>query len=223
MMVEMKVSGLTMDPLTNMPILVLKDETGSQVVPIWIGLIEASAIATELERIQLARPMTHDLLHQMLTRLSVRVDRVEVTDVRDSTFFASIFLVGPTREPIEIDSRPSDAVALALRAGAPILVAKRVIERAGKAEVRPSGQAARGAKIIPLRPDAAADPAPPRKRAGVSMSARRGGQPTPVPVRDEPRARATLEPEVAIADALADNPASLLENLPDEDFPKWKM
>lgn len=134
-MIEMKVAALSMDPFTNMPIIVLKDDSGRHAVPIWVGLIEASAIVTQLEEIQLARPMTHDLLKEMLEKLGARVDRVEVTDVQDDTFYATIHLVsapaaGHDGRATAIDSRPSDAIALALRTGAPIWVAPKVIERA---------------------------------------------------------------------------------------------
>jgi len=124
-MIEMKVSALSMDPFTNMPILLLKDETGQHALPIWVGLIEASAIVTELEEIHLARPMTHDLIRDILGKVGAHVDRVEVTDVHEDTFFAQIHLrtecAGKTKR-FSVDARPSDAIALALRTGAPILV-----------------------------------------------------------------------------------------------------
>ncbi len=128
MMIEMKVTGLTIDPFTNMPIIILKDMEEKSALPIWIGLIEASAIATELEKIKLARPMTHDLMKNVLGVLGVRVIKVEVNDLCDNTFYARIFL---TREDKEfmIDARPSDAIALALRVGAPIYVDRKVIEK----------------------------------------------------------------------------------------------
>lgn len=134
MMIEMKVAGLTIDPFTNMPIIILKDLESRNAVPIWIGLIEASAIATELEKIQLSRPMTHDLLKNILSALGVRVTKIEVNDLRDNTFFASIFLDREGRV-LEIDSRPSDAIALALRTGATIYIAKEVIEKARKVDL----------------------------------------------------------------------------------------
>src|SRR3990167_799221 len=125
MLVEMKVTGLTIDPFTNMPIIILKDMDEKSALPIWIGLIEASAIATELEKIKLARPMTHDLLKNILQALSVRVERVEVNDLADNTFYARIHLTGGDRDHV-IDSRPSAAIALALRVGAPIYVDRSV-------------------------------------------------------------------------------------------------
>src|SRR5437667_240336 len=135
MMVEVKVAGLTIDPFTNMPIIILKDLDNRAAVPIWIGLIEASAIATELEKIQLSRPMTHDLLKNILGALDVRVSRVEVTDLRDNTFFASIHLDRDGGR-MEIDSRPSDAIALALRTGASIFMSEEVMDKARKVDLQ---------------------------------------------------------------------------------------
>ena len=128
MMIEMKVTGLTIDPFTNMPIIILKDLEEKNALPIWIGLIEASAIATELEKIQLSRPMTHDLLRNILTTLKVEVLKVEVSDLSDNTFYARIHLKAGG-EKFDIDSRPSDAIALALRTSAPIFVDRKVIEK----------------------------------------------------------------------------------------------
>lgn len=128
MLIEMKVTGLTIDPFTSMPIIILKDREETCALPIWIGLIEASAIATELEKIQLSRPMTHDLLKNILDSVGIGVDRVAVTDLQDNTFFAKIILKkGDVLT--ELDSRPSDAIAIALRTGAPIFVEKKVIEK----------------------------------------------------------------------------------------------
>jgi hypothetical protein len=125
---EMKVSGLTIDPFTNTPIIILKDLEEKNVLPIWIGLLEASAIATELENIQLPRPMTHDLVRNILDRLKVEVKKVEMVDLRDNTFFATLHLT-VSGKTIIIDSRPSDAIALALRTKAPIFVNEKVIEK----------------------------------------------------------------------------------------------
>jgi bifunctional DNase/RNase len=133
--VEMKVTSLTIDPFTNMPILILKDLQGRDAVPIWIGLIEASAIASELEKIELSRPMTHDLMKTILGTVGVVVDRVEVTDLRDNTFYASIFLRRDSHSFV-IDSRPSDAIALALRTGSTIRVARKVIEKSRTIDLR---------------------------------------------------------------------------------------
>jgi uncharacterized protein len=128
-MLEMTVSQLTVDPFTNMPILILKDHAGAEALPIWIGLLEASAIATELEKIALDRPMTHDLLKTVIGESGLKVECIEIHDVKNNTFYAAIRLVGPRGRAIQLDSRPSDAIALALRTGAPIRVAKKVLER----------------------------------------------------------------------------------------------
>jgi bifunctional DNase/RNase len=136
MLIDMRVASLTVDPFTNMPIVVLKCEEGRQSVAIWIGMIEASAIATELDRIELDRPMTHDLMASMLERCSVRVDRIEVHDLRDNTFYATVYLRQPDGEVIALDARPSDAIALALRAHAPIRVAQKVVDKARKIDLR---------------------------------------------------------------------------------------
>ena len=130
---EMKVSGLTMDPQTNTPIVVLKDPTSETSLPIWIGLLEATAIATELEQVQFSRPMTHDLLKNIMSHLGVKVDRVEVCDLRDNTFYAWIYLEVNGKET-RIDARPSDALAIALRVNARIYVDEKVIEKSGKLE-----------------------------------------------------------------------------------------
>ena len=126
MEVEMKIRGLMMDPVTNMPIVVLKDVQGQAILPIWVGVYEANAIALEIEKVQTPRPMTHDLLFDMLGELEVACTRVSVTELRENTFYASITLSVNGRE-VEIDSRPSDALALAVRSGAPIFAAEDVI------------------------------------------------------------------------------------------------
>lgn len=139
MLVEMKVTGLTIDPFTNMPIIILKDMEEKSALPIWIGLIEASAIATELEKIHLSRPMTHDLIKNVLQALEVKVEKVEVNDLCDNTFYARIYLMKEGREFV-IDSRPSDAIALALRSGAPIFVDKKVIEKSRHVDLATEGK-----------------------------------------------------------------------------------
>ncbi len=132
--IEMKVTGLTIDPFTSMPIIILKDLEEKYALPIWIGLIEASAIATELENIKLARPMTHDLVKNMLESLEVNMEKVEVNDLSDNTFYARIVLTSSGRE-ISMDARPSDAIALALRTKTPIFVAKKVIDKSRKIDL----------------------------------------------------------------------------------------
>lgn len=128
MFIEMKVSGLTMDPITNTPIVILKDMEEKKAIPIWIGIFEASAIATEIEKITFSRPMTHDLINELLKVLKAEVSRVEIHDLRNNTFFANLHLLREG-DGIVVDARPSDAIAIALRAGAPIFVDERVIEK----------------------------------------------------------------------------------------------
>jgi bifunctional DNase/RNase len=129
MLIEMTIKGLMVDPVTNMPIVILKDRAGARILPIWVGIFEANAIALQIENIATPRPMTHDLLRNVITDLDGRVDRVVVTDVKDNTFFAIIHLT-VKGERVVVDSRPSDAIALALRARAPILVEEAVIDSA---------------------------------------------------------------------------------------------
>jgi bifunctional DNase/RNase len=129
MLIEMTIKGLMVDPVTNMPIVILKDRGGARILPIWVGIFEANAIALQIENIATPRPMTHDLLRNVIADLDGRVDRVVVTDVKDNTFFAIIHLT-VKGERVVVDSRPSDAIALALRARAPILVEEAVIDSA---------------------------------------------------------------------------------------------
>jgi bifunctional DNase/RNase len=128
MLIKMKVAGLTIDPLTNTPIVILKDMDEKKAIPIWIGLFEASAIATELEKITFSRPMTHDLMYEILKAVKIEIIKIEIHDLRNNTFFANIHLL-KDGEIIVIDSRPSDAIALALRANATIFVDEKVIEK----------------------------------------------------------------------------------------------
>jgi uncharacterized protein len=127
MEVEMKIRGLMMDPVTNMPIVVLKDAQGTAVLPIWVGIYEANAIALEIEKVQTPRPMTHDLLRNVFLGLDVRVQKVVVNDLKDDTFYALIW-VERNGEIFSIDSRPSDALALALRVDCPIFVEDEVLK-----------------------------------------------------------------------------------------------
>ena len=125
--VLMNVGGLTLDPSTKTPIVILRDDENKVNLPIWIGLLEATAIATELEGIQMARPMTHDLLRNLIGELGATVESIEISDLRDNTYYAVIHLrVGDTARTI--DSRPSDAISLALRSKSPIYVARKEIE-----------------------------------------------------------------------------------------------
>jgi bifunctional DNase/RNase len=127
MEVEMKIRGLMMDPVTNMPIVVLKDPAGDAVLPIWVGIYEANAIALEIEKVATPRPMTHDLIKNLLTGLDTRVHKVVVTELRDDTFFAVIWMEREGRV-ISIDSRPSDALAIAMRLDCPIFVEDDVLK-----------------------------------------------------------------------------------------------
>ena len=129
MEVEMKIKGLMIDPITNMPIIILRDTAGEAVLPIWVGIFEANAIALELEKIAPPRPMTHDLLRDVITGLGARIQRIAVTELKENTFYALIHLSQNGRS-LQVDARPSDAIALALRAKAPIFVETSVIEMA---------------------------------------------------------------------------------------------
>jgi bifunctional DNase/RNase len=127
MEIEMKIRGLMMDPVTNMPIVVLKDAGGSAILPIWVGIYEANAIALEIEKVQTPRPMTHDLLKNLLLGLNVRVHKVVVNDLKDDTFYALIWMERDG-QMMSVDSRPSDALALALRLDCPIFVEEDVLK-----------------------------------------------------------------------------------------------
>jgi bifunctional DNase/RNase len=132
-LVPMSIKGLMLDPVSNAPIVVLKDDEDKFFLPIWVGIFEANAIALQLENIATPRPMTHDLLRNMIAELDARVTRIVINDLRDSTFFAQIRLLinrGGGDRMLEIDARPSDAIALALRTEAPIYVAQSVLEQA---------------------------------------------------------------------------------------------
>lgn len=123
----MTVGGLTLDPVTKTPIVILRDPDNKLNLPIWIGLLEATSMATELEGIKMARPMTHDLLRTFLDEMGATVEWVEVTELRDNTYYAMIYLRVGDRQ-LKMDSRPSDAISLALRTKSPIYVAKAVLE-----------------------------------------------------------------------------------------------
>jgi len=125
--IQMSVGGLTLDPVTKAPIVILQDRDNKLNLPIWIGLLEATAMATELEGIKMSRPMTHDLLRNLLSELGATVECVQITDLKDNTYFAAIHL-RVNGELRIVDSRPSDAISLALRTKSPIYVDKRVIE-----------------------------------------------------------------------------------------------
>ena len=128
-LVAMSIKGLMLDPVSNSPIVVLKDEEEKFFLPIWVGIFEANAIALQLENVTTPRPMTHDLLRTAIAELNGKVTRIVINDLRDSTFFAQILLIAGGKT-LELDARPSDAIALALRAAAPIFVAQSVLEQA---------------------------------------------------------------------------------------------
>lgn len=128
-LVPMSIKGLMLDPVSNSPIVVLKDEAEKFFLPIWVGIFEANAIALQLENVATPRPMTHDLLKNMIADLDARVTRVVINDLRDSTFFAQIRVI-TGEKTLEVDARPSDAIALALRTEAPIFVAQSVLDQA---------------------------------------------------------------------------------------------
>jgi uncharacterized protein len=127
MEIEMKIRGLMMDPVTQMPVVVLKDSDGGSILPIWVGIYEANAIALEIEKVQTPRPMTHDLLKNVLLGLNVRVQKVVVNDLKEDTFYALIWMERDG-QVMAIDSRPSDALALALRLDCPIYVEEQVLK-----------------------------------------------------------------------------------------------
>jgi uncharacterized protein len=132
-LVPMSIKGLMLDPMSNSPIVVLKDDEEKLFLPIWVGIFEANAIALQLENITTPRPMTHDLLRDMISQLDARVTRIVINDLKDATFFAQIRLLihrAGTDQLLEIDARPSDAIALALRTAAPIYVAQSVLDQA---------------------------------------------------------------------------------------------
>jgi bifunctional DNase/RNase len=133
MFVEMKVRGLALDPVSNMPIIILRDEEDKRALPIWVGISEANAIALELEKIPTPRPMTHDLIKNILEAVEARVVKIVVTDLRENTFFAELHLQMGGGE-YTVDSRPSDAIALALRVAAPIFVNEEVVRKAKSLE-----------------------------------------------------------------------------------------
>lgn len=127
--VEVRIRGLMMDPVSNMPIVVLKDLGSDAVMPIWVGIFEANAIAIELEKMSVPRPMTHDLTRNLIHHLNGSLERVVITEIREDTFFAVLWL-RQGGEPVIVDARPSDAIALALRFDCPIFVAEPVLQSA---------------------------------------------------------------------------------------------
>jgi len=127
-MIKMEIKGLLMDPVSNMPVVILRDLEKGHFLPIWVGIFEANAIALEMEKVSTPRPMTHDLLKNLLASLDTRVERVVINDLRENTFFARIHL-SRGGDSLSVDSRPSDAIALALRSQAEIFVEEEVLEK----------------------------------------------------------------------------------------------
>ena len=125
--IEVRIRGLMMDPATNMPIVVLKDVASETVMPIWVGIFEANAIAIEIEKMAAPRPMTHDLTRNIIRHLNAQLERVVITELKDDTFLAVLWL-RQGDEPLTIDARPSDAIALALRSDCPIYVSENVMQ-----------------------------------------------------------------------------------------------
>ena len=142
MPIEMQIKGLMIDPVSNMPIIILKNGDGKSVLPIWVGIFEANAIAMQLEDIVSPRPMTHDLLKNVIEGLEAVVQRVEITDLKDNTFFATIHLDHGGAD-LAVDARPSDAMALALRAAAPIFVDPKVLAKSESPDDLGTGEAER--------------------------------------------------------------------------------
>ena len=133
MLIEMTIKGLMVDPITNMPIVILKDSDGERVLPIWVGIFEANAIALQIENIASPRPMTHDLIRNIIADMDGRVERVVVSELKENTFYAVIHL-DVRGSQVAIDARPSDAIAIALRTASPILVDDSVISNAETAD-----------------------------------------------------------------------------------------
>ena len=129
MQIEMSIKGLMVDPITNMPIVILRDKDGQKVLPIWVGIFEANAIALQIENITTPRPMTHDLLRNVIQDLKADIQKIVVSDLKENTFYALIYL-SLNGDTLAIDARPSDAIALALRTRAPIFVEDAVIDNA---------------------------------------------------------------------------------------------
>ena len=136
MLIEMTIKGLMVDPITNMPIIILRDKDGHRVLPIWVGVFEANAIALQIENVSTPRPMTHDLLRNVIHDLKADILKIVVHDLKENTFYALIYLA-VNGEALAIDARPSDAIALALRARAPIFVEEKVIDHAKTVDIVP--------------------------------------------------------------------------------------
>ena len=152
--IEMEVKGVSLDTMGQSPVVILADKEGKRALPIWIGILEASAIEKELKNISSKRPMTHDLLHSILGQIQVKVEEIKIVELRENTYYASLYLK-LTNKVIEIDARPSDAIVLALKSKAPILVLARILDEQGIAlSTRVSGERY-GIRAQPLTPSLA--------------------------------------------------------------------
>jgi uncharacterized protein len=136
MLLKVSIAGMTMDPASNTPIIILKSAEGDQAVPIWIGLLEATSIASVLQKIKFERPMTHDLFKSFAEIMNIKVSKVEICDLRGNTYFAKIYFASEMGD-FNMDSRPSDAIAIALRFDAPIYLDDKVIEKSKGIEEKP--------------------------------------------------------------------------------------
>ena len=134
MQIEMTIKGLMVDPITNTPIVILRDQEGQRVLPIWVGIFEANAIALQIENVTTPRPMTHDLLRNVISDLKASVERIVVCDLQDNTYYALIYL-NRNGETMAIDARPSDAIALALRSNAPVFAKESVLNKQSSEEL----------------------------------------------------------------------------------------
>jgi len=135
MLLEMKVFAIAIDPFTNAPIVILKDADEVNTLPVWIGVLEAGAIASEIEKIRFSRPMPHDLMSNLLKVLDMSLEKIEIADIRDNVYYASIHLISKDKKSYTLDSRPSDAIALALRMEAPIYVDSTVLDKSTDMEI----------------------------------------------------------------------------------------
>ncbi len=140
MLKAMTISSINMDPVTNSPIIILEEIEGKQTLPIWIGLLEATAIASEIEGVRFSRPMTHDLLKNIMDKTDIKINRIEICDLKDNTYYALIHMT-MKNETLSIDSRPSDAIAIALRTKAPIFVSDEVLKKSKQIEATKEGVA----------------------------------------------------------------------------------
>jgi len=139
MLLEMKVFAIAIDPFTNAPIVILKDAEEVNTLPVWIGVLEAGAIASEIEKIHFTRPMPHDLMSNLLKTLELKLEKIEIADIRDNVYYASIHIISEEKKSYTLDSRPSDAIALALRMEAPIYVDTTVLDKSVDVELGAMG------------------------------------------------------------------------------------